>query len=310
MGALSPLQGIGPDDLKIKGLLARVGDGVNEVDPRDQPERRRRGDRHLPGAAAQAARRPGDPHRDGRAGRQRSRIRRRSDDAQGARRASRGLAIAASDAAVRLRAFPLRSRSSSAARCRASPATGCSGSCWRFTGSSSARCWRARWSASTSTGAMVGAAIVGGIAGALILMLAYFVGIALVGAGLGALVAHARVAVVRHRRSAGAGRDPARASPARSAAMLLQRYVIIVGDVVRRGVDAAGRIVRADRRPPRRARRRDRRRLDSLSHVVTGTTLGPDRLACDRCDRNGRATRNYRTEQSCSSVRLQPDWRR
>ena len=31
MGALSPLQGIGPDDLKIKGLLARVGAGVDEV---------------------------------------------------------------------------------------------------------------------------------------------------------------------------------------------------------------------------------------------------------------------------------------
>jgi recombination protein RecR len=31
MGAISPLQGIGPDDLKIKGLLARVGNGVTEV---------------------------------------------------------------------------------------------------------------------------------------------------------------------------------------------------------------------------------------------------------------------------------------
>jgi recombination protein RecR len=31
MGALSPLQGIGPDDLKIKGLLARVGEGVTEI---------------------------------------------------------------------------------------------------------------------------------------------------------------------------------------------------------------------------------------------------------------------------------------
>jgi recombination protein RecR len=30
MGALSPLQGIGPDDLKIKGLLARVS-GVSEI---------------------------------------------------------------------------------------------------------------------------------------------------------------------------------------------------------------------------------------------------------------------------------------
>lgn len=31
MGALSPLQGIGPDDLKIKGLLSRVSEGVSEV---------------------------------------------------------------------------------------------------------------------------------------------------------------------------------------------------------------------------------------------------------------------------------------
>ena len=31
MGALSPLQGIGPDDLKIKGLLQRVGTGAREV---------------------------------------------------------------------------------------------------------------------------------------------------------------------------------------------------------------------------------------------------------------------------------------
>jgi recombination protein RecR len=32
MGAISPLQGVGPDDLKIKELLARlVGDGVTEI---------------------------------------------------------------------------------------------------------------------------------------------------------------------------------------------------------------------------------------------------------------------------------------
>jgi recombination protein RecR len=31
MGALSPLQGIGPDDLRIKGLLARVAEGAAEV---------------------------------------------------------------------------------------------------------------------------------------------------------------------------------------------------------------------------------------------------------------------------------------
>ena len=31
MGAISPLQGIGPDDLKITSLLARVSDGVGEI---------------------------------------------------------------------------------------------------------------------------------------------------------------------------------------------------------------------------------------------------------------------------------------
>jgi recombination protein RecR len=32
MGALSPLQGVGPDELKIKGLLTRVGQGnVEEI---------------------------------------------------------------------------------------------------------------------------------------------------------------------------------------------------------------------------------------------------------------------------------------
>src|SRR3954465_1935658 len=31
MGALSPLQGIGPDELKIKGLLSRLTNGVTEV---------------------------------------------------------------------------------------------------------------------------------------------------------------------------------------------------------------------------------------------------------------------------------------
>jgi len=31
MGSISPLQGVGPDDLKIKSLLARVGNGVSGV---------------------------------------------------------------------------------------------------------------------------------------------------------------------------------------------------------------------------------------------------------------------------------------
>ena len=91
MGALSPLQGIGPDDLKIKGLLGARERGRQRSHPRDQPQRRRRGDRDLSRAAAEAARRQGDADRDGRAGRQRPRVRRRSDDAQVDGRTARGL---------------------------------------------------------------------------------------------------------------------------------------------------------------------------------------------------------------------------
>jgi hypothetical protein len=79
---------------------------------------------------------------------------------------------------------------------------------------------------SNATG-MIVAALVGGIAGALLLMFAYFIGIALVGAGLGALVAHVGWGYV------GPGDPPAAAVIALSiagsiGAMLLQRYVIIV----------------------------------------------------------------------------------
>ena len=74
LGALSPLQGVGPDDLKIKGLLARIGRGRRRGDhPRHQSHRRRRSHRDLPGAAAQAARRARHAHRDRHPGRQRSR---------------------------------------------------------------------------------------------------------------------------------------------------------------------------------------------------------------------------------------------
>src|SRR4029077_5285584 len=75
---------------------------------------------------------------------------------------------------------------------------------------------------------MVVAAIAGGLVGALALMFAYFVGIALVGAGLGALVAHVAWGYV------GGGSDPSPiavillALAGSIGAMLLQRYVIIV----------------------------------------------------------------------------------
>jgi hypothetical protein len=80
--------------------------------------------------------------------------------------------------------------------------------------------------AANTTG-MIVAALVGGVAGALILVFAYFVGIAVVGAGLGALIAHVGWSYVRPG-------DPPLAALAllavvgAVAAMLLQRYVIVV----------------------------------------------------------------------------------
>jgi len=81
--------------------------------------------------------------------------------------------------------------------------------------------------AATNTTGMIVAAIVGGLAGALILVFAYFVGIAVVGAGLGALIAHVGWGYMRPG-------DPPLAVLAilavmgAVAAMILQRYVIVV----------------------------------------------------------------------------------
>ena len=79
----------------------------------------------------------------------------------------------------------------------------------------------------SSTLGMVLAALLGGIVGALILVFAYFVGVGLVGAGLGALVAHVAWEYLR------AGDPPVVAIIALAivgaiAAMLLRRYVIVV----------------------------------------------------------------------------------
>lgn len=79
----------------------------------------------------------------------------------------------------------------------------------------------------TNTAGMLIAALAGGVAGALILVLAYFVGIALVGAGLGALVAHTAWQQI------GTGDPPwilivLLAIAGAIGAMFLQRYVIIV----------------------------------------------------------------------------------
>jgi len=79
----------------------------------------------------------------------------------------------------------------------------------------------------TNTTGMILAALAGGLVGALILMFAYFIGIALVGAGLGALVAHVVWGYTAR------GDPPAVAVILLSiagamGAMLLQRYVIVV----------------------------------------------------------------------------------
>jgi hypothetical protein len=79
----------------------------------------------------------------------------------------------------------------------------------------------------SNTLGMVVAALAGGMVGALILVLAYFIGIALVGAGLGVLIAHVIWSQV-------ASEDPAAMAIALASmagalgAMILQRYVIVV----------------------------------------------------------------------------------
>jgi hypothetical protein len=81
----------------------------------------------------------------------------------------------------------------------------------------------------TNTVGMIVAAIVGGMLGAVILVFAYLVGIALVGAGLGALVTNLAWSAARPSSD-----PPALAVVVVSifgavVAMLMQRYVIIIG---------------------------------------------------------------------------------
>ena len=109
----------------------------------------------------------------------------------------------------------------------------------------------------SNTIGMIVAALVGGIAGALILVFAYFVGIALVGAGLGALVAHVGWSYVATRRSAGARRrsslSVARRDRRDAAAALRDhrrdRVRRRVDDDRRRPGDAGDAVPRARRRP-------------------------------------------------------------
>lgn len=79
----------------------------------------------------------------------------------------------------------------------------------------------------SETSLMVGAAVVGGLIGAALLIAAYFVGVALVGAGLGVLAAHLISAATRSEPSFLA--IVLCAVIGAIASMYLQRYFIIVG---------------------------------------------------------------------------------
>ena len=117
--------------------------------------------------------------------------------------------------------------------------------------------------AASNTMGMIGAALLGGIVGALIMTFAYFVGIALIGAGIGALTAHVfwslwqsidppALAVILMSVAGAVG------------AMLLQRYVIIFSTAFSGAwtMIVGGLALSGDAR--RRAGRGDRQRLDSL----------------------------------------------
>ena len=89
----------------------------------------------------------------------------------------------------------------------------------------------------TNTAGMIIAGAAGGLVGALILVFAYFIGIALMGAGLGALVAYVIASnwgPAAASAAPGAPTDPstllliASSIVGAVAAMLLQRYVIVV----------------------------------------------------------------------------------
>ena len=78
-GALSPLDGIGPDQLAIESLIGRLRTGRSRKSSCDQPERQGRSDCSLPVQAHPAAQYPREPHRNRRPAGRRPGIRRRGD---------------------------------------------------------------------------------------------------------------------------------------------------------------------------------------------------------------------------------------
>ena len=61
-GAISPIEGIGPDQLRVKELLARIdAEGHHRGHPLHEPEHRGRGDRDVPGPLDQPRSASGSP---------------------------------------------------------------------------------------------------------------------------------------------------------------------------------------------------------------------------------------------------------
>ena len=88
-GAISPIEGIGPEQLRIRELLARIdAEGVRGGHPLHQPQPRGRGHRDVPQPAAEGPRREGHPHRQRPAGGRRPRVRRRAHARAGPSRAA------------------------------------------------------------------------------------------------------------------------------------------------------------------------------------------------------------------------------
>jgi hypothetical protein len=116
------------------------------------------------------------------------------------------------------------------------------------------------WLASSTMGSgnaagMLVAALVGGIIGAVVLFFAYFVGIALAGAGLGAFIAH-----VAWKQASASAMDPPvlivvlLAAMGTVVALMLQRYVIIITTAFSGAwTVVVGALALADRGPTRGA---------------------------------------------------------
>ena len=102
MGRLSPLDGIGPKEIRLERLIKRATDGVvTRSGARDQFHQRGRGDCALHRRAPRRARARGEPTRARRPGRRRARVRRQRHACAGVARAAAAGVVSRPATAVR-----------------------------------------------------------------------------------------------------------------------------------------------------------------------------------------------------------------